>query len=692
MSKVLINSAAIRKHDFIDQDGDLNIVGDALVSVVDYKKGSSAIIYKTDNKEELLDNPFNSEDNGQFSFWVEPGIYKISCVTQTDNKKLQGEVIIDASNNSGSQLLFSVVQAKEMDLTGQSTVFCNSFRGNLGASTWALTDIVNKTKASTIVIFNDENEYGVFYDSAGNQFKLSSDVKSPIQLGGYNDVITDSDPNAPEVLEANKQAFKALEYFRGSQFVESGFWLLKEPIFIRPLTTFVGASKGNGSSGKLTSDFNAKNGATVFVPHSSFDMLNFKDADGDTFIINIEDFPQETPEPNPNLNRFNDGYAGGLKVGNFQINLADYNSANTRVSKIEALGGLREFRAYDSANLSDINILWHGEARAWKFDAEQNPLRLSQTNLSTGLFSLGDDIERTVECALIRRTQESQFIGMKILAAPQGTPRNAPCLIVEDCRAVDFYSPSFASVKDDDFVQTIANNRTCNNINYYSPTVENGVGTTQAFRFKGFNGNVVAQCSIKAPREEAPQSSTFLVCDEGCVAGDFDVGQRFVDIKVGSESNYIFSKDVYKINDNNPTGRNQVIASGNKNDRVETHKQPVRTWQSDQLSPFFELAAGSDPNALKKFRIAYDANDSVNFGASFRDLDTGFSWVFDPSGFLQSPSGFKTIDANSASVRQLSIASSNLTINGVQKTGGATGTANNTSTLTIVDGRITEIN
>lgn len=617
-------------------------------------------------------------------------------VKTTDTVVASFTVLGDAGLiNENKLILENTVDITKQNLSSYGAIQTNRFEnGYAGGGTWV--NVGNDaSKSGQVEIYDDlTGTFGCIYDAVGTKFFYSSEVKDPVALGAKNKVITDADQNVSDVLESNRKAFKALENYRGKQQIPSGFFLLKEPVYIRPLTTFLGASKGNGSSGKLTSEFNANNGATVFVPHSSFDMVNFQDSDGETYVINVEDFPQTTPDANPNLNRFNDGYAGGIKYGNFQVNLADFAGGNSRVAKIENLGGVREYRPYDSASSHDINVLWHGNGKSYKWDSENFPtLRVSQSNERRALFSLGDDVERIEPVALCRRQQESQFYGLKLLAAPQGTPRNAPCLVVEDSRAVEFYSPAFASVKDNDFVKVNAVDRTCSNINFYSPTVENGVGTTYGFRFKGFNGNVVAQCSIKAPREEAPQSTRFLVCDSGCVAGDFDIGQRWVIFEDGSESNFVFSKNGFAVEDNNPTGRNQVIAAGNKNDMFEIHKQPIRLWQSDQLSPTFELAAGSDPNTLKKFRIQYDANDNVNLGATFRDLDSGHSWVFDANGFMQSPSGFKTIDTFDSTVRQITLSGSNIAINGAQKTGGASGTftSNDGKTITVTDGRITRI-
>lgn len=100
MAKVLINSAAIRKKDLVVVDGDLNVVEDALISVIDYETGSYALIYDPLDKNTLLQNPFQSDDTGQFAFWVESGIYKVMAVTQTDTEDLQGEVVIDVSKDN----------------------------------------------------------------------------------------------------------------------------------------------------------------------------------------------------------------------------------------------------------------------------------------------------------------------------------------------------------------------------------------------------------------------------------------------------------------------------------------------------------------------------------------------------------------------------------------------------------------
>ena len=219
-----------------------------MISVIDYTTGSYALIYDPLDKDVLLDNPFQSDDTGQFSFWVESGTYKVMAVTQTDAHDLQGSVIIDATNSAANSIE-KAVNITQSDYTGVRDIICTSFDGRGGNALWSFTGITNNTKSGKVVIYDDsDDDFGSIYDEKGNQFKLSSDTKTPLQLGAYNDVVTDSDPNIEVILEANRQAFKALENFRGNQQIESGFYILKEPIYIRPLTTFTGASKGNGSS------------------------------------------------------------------------------------------------------------------------------------------------------------------------------------------------------------------------------------------------------------------------------------------------------------------------------------------------------------------------------------------------------------------------------------------------------------
>lgn len=98
MSKVLINSAAIRKKDLVVSDGDLNVVENSLITVIDYRTGRLPILYSVLDPETPIANPFTADDSGQFAFFVEPALYKIKAVTQTDDFELQGEVLIDATS------------------------------------------------------------------------------------------------------------------------------------------------------------------------------------------------------------------------------------------------------------------------------------------------------------------------------------------------------------------------------------------------------------------------------------------------------------------------------------------------------------------------------------------------------------------------------------------------------------------
>lgn len=96
---MLINSAAIRKKDLVVVDGDLNVVEDAKITVIDMRTGSYALIYNPNNEDELISNPFVSDSTGQFAFYVDTGVYKIGVVTQTDTEELEGSVIISATSN-----------------------------------------------------------------------------------------------------------------------------------------------------------------------------------------------------------------------------------------------------------------------------------------------------------------------------------------------------------------------------------------------------------------------------------------------------------------------------------------------------------------------------------------------------------------------------------------------------------------
>lgn len=100
MAKVLINSAAIRKKDLVVSDGDLNVVEGSKISVIDYRTGAYALIYDPSDKDLLLENPFTSDDSGQFSFWVESGVYKILALTQGETETLEGEVVIDVRSEA----------------------------------------------------------------------------------------------------------------------------------------------------------------------------------------------------------------------------------------------------------------------------------------------------------------------------------------------------------------------------------------------------------------------------------------------------------------------------------------------------------------------------------------------------------------------------------------------------------------
>jgi len=99
LTKILINSAAIRKKDLVISDGDLNVVEGSKITVIDVVTGNAALIYDENDEDLLLSNPFTSDDTGQFAFFVNPGVYKISAETQNETELLTGEVVIDASKS-----------------------------------------------------------------------------------------------------------------------------------------------------------------------------------------------------------------------------------------------------------------------------------------------------------------------------------------------------------------------------------------------------------------------------------------------------------------------------------------------------------------------------------------------------------------------------------------------------------------
>lgn len=106
MSKVLINSAAIRKKDLVVNDGDLNVVEGSSIAVFDLVTGQPAIIYSPDDESVLLENPFTADDSGQFSFHVENGIYQINATTVNEIEELTGSAVVDVRIKSERLTLF----------------------------------------------------------------------------------------------------------------------------------------------------------------------------------------------------------------------------------------------------------------------------------------------------------------------------------------------------------------------------------------------------------------------------------------------------------------------------------------------------------------------------------------------------------------------------------------------------------
>lgn len=106
MTKLLINSAAIRKKDLVIDSGDLNVVEGSSVEVIDLATGQAALLYTPDDESVLLENPFLADDSGAFSFYVDEGIYQINATTVNEIEELTGSVTVDVRLKSDRLTLY----------------------------------------------------------------------------------------------------------------------------------------------------------------------------------------------------------------------------------------------------------------------------------------------------------------------------------------------------------------------------------------------------------------------------------------------------------------------------------------------------------------------------------------------------------------------------------------------------------